>query len=110
MYLKHPWLFFDLIFIVGYKNVRFFINRDNYFEYVCRYKCTLCKFTAYNRSECTTHLRKVHTAKTSGIRDMNPFIHDLEPEKQKQEQLSMLTRVERPGLERSNSGEIVSFV
>ena len=67
-----------------------------------RFKCKLCKFTAYNRSECTTHLRKVHTTKTLGIRDMNPFIHDLEPEKMKQEP-SVLTRVERPSLERSNS-------
>ncbi len=59
-----------------------------------RFKCKLCKFTAYNRSECTTHLRKVHRAKTMGVRDMNPFIHDLEPEKMKQEP-TVLTRVER---------------
>ena len=69
-----------------------------------RFKCKLCKFTAYNRSECTTHLRKVHTTKTFGVGDMNPFIHDLEPEKMKQEP-SVLTRVERPTLQRSNSNQ-----
>ena len=69
-----------------------------------RFKCKLCKFTAYNRSECTTHLRKVHGSKTFGVRDMNPYIHDLEPEKIKQE-LSTLTRVERPNLQRSNSNQ-----
>ena len=69
-----------------------------------RFKCKLCKFTAYNRSECTTHLRKVHSTKTLGVRDMNPYIHDLEPEKIKPE-LSTLTRVERPNLQRSNSNQ-----
>ena len=69
-----------------------------------RFKCKLCKFTAYNRSECTTHLRKVHTTKTMGVRDMNPFIHDLEPGKMKQEP-SVLTRVERQTLYRSNSNQ-----
>ena len=69
-----------------------------------RFKCKLCKYTAYNRSECTTHLRKVHSSKTMGVRDMNPYIHDLEPEKIKQE-LSTLTRVERPNLQRSNSNQ-----
>ena len=46
-----------------------------------RFRCTLCEFTAYNRSECKTHLSRVHMEKTGS----NPrkFILDLEPDKMK---------------------------
>lgn len=44
-----------------------------------RYKCKLCKFTAYNKSECKTHLRKSHAKETSTLLDygLHPYIIDL---------------------------------
>ncbi len=61
-----------------------------------RFKCQLCMFTSYNRSECKSHLRKVHPLKLRSIHtDINSFIVDLDPESVTAE-VSLLSRVE-PG-------------
>ncbi len=60
-----------------------------------RFKCRLCRYTAYNRSDCTTHLRKVHIKSTAGKRDVSCHIVDLETRMSQTQELSLLTRVER---------------
>jgi hypothetical protein len=45
-----------------------------------RFKCKLCCYLAFNRSDIKTHLRRVHPAKTAGIVDMNKFIVNLDEE------------------------------
>lgn len=44
-----------------------------------RFKCKLCKFTSYNKSECKTHLRKCHSKETATLLDygLHPYIIDL---------------------------------
>lgn len=44
-----------------------------------RYKCKLCKFTSYNKSECKTHLRKCHQNEVATLLDggLAPYIIDL---------------------------------
>lgn len=44
-----------------------------------RFKCKLCKFTSYNKSECKTHLRKCHSKETATLLDYGllPYIIDL---------------------------------
>lgn len=44
-----------------------------------RYKCKLCKFTSYNKSECKSHLRKCHHSEVSTLLDggLAPYIIDL---------------------------------
>ncbi|XP_023930855.1 uncharacterized protein LOC106172989 [Lingula anatina] len=45
-----------------------------------RFKCKLCKFMSYNRSECKSHLRRIHTAKMQGQPELLNFVIDLEHE------------------------------
>ncbi|CAH1775908.1 unnamed protein product [Owenia fusiformis] len=45
-----------------------------------RFKCKLCKFTSFNRSECKSHLRRIHAAKIRGVIDLTKMITDLEQE------------------------------
>lgn len=45
-----------------------------------RFKCKLCKFMSYNRSECRSHLRRIHTAKMQGVQDLMKYVLDLEAE------------------------------
>lgn len=44
-----------------------------------RYKCKLCKFTSYNKSECKSHLRKCHNNEVATLLDggLSPYIIDL---------------------------------
>ena len=60
-----------------------------------RFKCKLCRYTAYNRSECTSHLHRVHTASvvTHTKAEIENLILDLEPEKMKRERPA-LSRVD----------------
>lgn len=60
-----------------------------------RFKCKLCRYTAYNRSECTSHLHRVHTANvvTHTKAEIENLILDLEPEKMKRERPA-LSRVD----------------
>ena len=44
-----------------------------------RYKCKLCRYTSYNRSECKRHLRQVHR-KRMDDNELESLILDLEPE------------------------------
>lgn len=44
-----------------------------------RYKCKLCKYSSYNKSECKGHLRKSHSRDVSTLLDsgLTPYIIDL---------------------------------
>jgi len=44
-----------------------------------RYKCKLCKFTSYNKSECKSHLRRSHHSEVATLLDggLAPYIIDL---------------------------------
>lgn len=44
-----------------------------------RYKCKMCKFMSYNKSECNTHLYRTHSDRTRGFK-ANTFIVDLNKE------------------------------
>ena len=70
-----------------------------YIVYYCfyyRFRCKLCKFMAYNKSECKIHLRRVHPATANQNADkLEEYIVAVEPEKMKAG-ASMLSRVERP--------------
>ena len=45
-----------------------------------RYKCKLCKFTSYNRSEVKSHLHRSHATKVMGNHEMANYVTDLEGE------------------------------
>ncbi|BFZ21186.1 hypothetical protein BsWGS_24225 [Bradybaena similaris] len=42
-----------------------------------RFKCKLCKFESYDRSECATHLIRGHKNRAISLRNVNQFILDL---------------------------------
>ena len=44
-----------------------------------RYKCKLCTFSSFNRSECNSHLQRIHQDRISG-KDINYLIKDLKKE------------------------------
>ncbi|XP_061181300.1 microtubule-associated protein futsch-like [Saccostrea echinata] len=44
-----------------------------------RYKCKLCPFSSFNRSECNSHLQRIHKEKIAG-KDINNLIKDLKKE------------------------------
>lgn len=44
-----------------------------------RYKCKLCPFSSFNRSECNSHLQRIHKEKIVG-KDINNLIKDLKKE------------------------------
>lgn len=44
-----------------------------------RYKCKLCPFSSFNRSECNSHLQRIHKEKVDG-KDINNLIKDLKKE------------------------------
>lgn len=44
-----------------------------------RYKCKLCPFSSFNRSECNSHLQRIHKEKVVG-KDINNLIKDLKKE------------------------------
>ena len=77
-----------------------------------RFKCKLCRYTAYNRSECTSHLHRVHTANviTQTKTEIENLILDLEPERMKRERPA-LSRVDLFAIRRTsgllpNPGEL----
>ncbi|KAK2155578.1 hypothetical protein LSH36_236g02001 [Paralvinella palmiformis] len=39
-----------------------------------RFKCKLCGYKGFNRSDIKTHLRRSHPARTAGLEDFNKFI------------------------------------
>lgn len=44
-----------------------------------RYKCKMCPFSSFNRSECNSHLQRIHKEKVVG-KDINNLIKDLKKE------------------------------
>ncbi|XP_048727125.2 uncharacterized protein LOC125645579 [Ostrea edulis] len=44
-----------------------------------RYKCKLCPFSSFNRSECKSHLQRIHKERIAG-KDVNNLIKDLKKE------------------------------
>ncbi len=47
-----------------------------------RYRCKLCAFTSYYRSEARRHLRRIHPAKTVGITNIDVYITELDVDQQ----------------------------
>ena len=79
-----------------------------------RFKCKLCRYTAYNRSEIMSHLHRVHTSNvvTHTKPEIENLILDLEPEKMKRERPTLSrvdlqticgsTNLPRPGQHKRN--------
>ncbi|KAK6167641.1 hypothetical protein SNE40_021619 [Patella caerulea] len=42
-----------------------------------RYKCKMCKFSSYNKSECNTHLYRTHSDRFRNVSSVNSLIVDL---------------------------------
>ncbi|ESO86028.1 hypothetical protein LOTGIDRAFT_167533 [Lottia gigantea] len=73
-----------------------------------RYKCKMCKFSSYNKSECNTHLIRTHSNRFKNVSSINSLIVDLGKEGSRmRSRKKQQTLFERQAAECAEAGEDV---